>query len=147
MAAGFTFKTSKLKELQKFLEELAEKQITQKLLTRNLRIDCNLPLEFISDGLFESINEFSPFGYGNPEPVFLAKKVTIENMQLVGVEKKHLKLYCSSGGSRYGAIMFGYDNSLSLSIGDKVDIVYSISQNEWNGNKKLELKIKDIEKD
>jgi hypothetical protein len=43
-----------------------------------------------------------------------------------------------------GGIMFNFDSSLGLAVGDEVDIVYTISQNEWRGNKKLELKIKDI---
>ena len=45
---------------------------------------------------------------------------------------------------RINGILFNYEKSLNLKIGDSVDVVYTITQNEWLGNKKLELKIKDI---
>ena len=33
---------------------------------------------------------------------------------------------------------------LELSVGDKVDIVYNLSINQWNGNREIQLMIKDI---
>lgn len=150
MAAGFTIETKRIAELQKLIEELSEKHISEDLLVRKLRIDCELSLELINEELFAALLKLSPFGPGNPEPTFLAKNVIIEDMRIVGKEGSHLKLKithsASSGQANlwFDAILFGYDNNLNLKIGDKADIVYTISQNEWQGNKKLELKIKDI---
>lgn len=146
MAAGFTVKTQNIPKLQKFLEKLAEEQLGDGLLVRKLKIDCELGIEFINQKLFDEMQNLAPFGYGNPEPVFLDREVTIENMRLVGKESKHLKIKIKSKNSNLGfdGIVFAYDKSLNLKIGDKVDIVYTISINEWNGNKKLELKIKDM---
>lgn len=157
MAAGFTVETKKIPELKKLLETLSEKNITPEMLSRTLRIDCELPIEEISDKLFESINELSPFGPGNPEPAFLAKGVIIDDMRIVGKDQKHLKIQLSSQTRsdlglrleqgrtlKIGGILFNYDQSLNLKIADVIDVAYSISQNVWNGNKKLELKIKDI---
>jgi hypothetical protein len=36
------------------------------------------------------------------------------------------------------------ERSSEFNIGDKVDIVYTIDENIWNGNKRLQLKIKDM---
>jgi len=33
-----------------------------------------------------------------------------------------------------------------LKPGDKIDIVFSIGVNQWNGNRELELKLEDIKK-
>lgn len=156
MAAGFTVETKKIPELKKLLEELSEKNITPEMLSRSLRIDCELSLDLIDEDLFGGISELSPFGPGNPEPTFLAKGVTIENMRLVGKDGSHLKLKIKNKISNlsFDAILFGYDQSLNLKVGDVIDVAYSISQNEWlaqrsfngvgNGNTKLELKIKDL---
>ncbi|MBI4097506.1 MAG: single-stranded-DNA-specific exonuclease RecJ, partial [Candidatus Levybacteria bacterium] len=146
MAAGFTVETKNITKLQKLLEKLAEEQLADGLLVRKLKIDCELDLDLINEELFAEISKLAPFGQGNPEPAFLSKGVVIENMQIVGKDGRHLRIQVKSQNSKVkiGGILFGYDQSLDLKIGDKIDIVYVISQNEWNGNKKLELKIKDI---
>ena len=138
--------TKKLPELQDYLETLAEKQISSSLLIRKVRIDCFLDLDLIDEQMFSHVNELSPFGYGNPEPTFLAKKVMIQNIQIVGLDKKHMKLLLRGENKSFSAILFNFDAGLDLHVNDKVDAVYTISENEWNGNKKLELKIKDLRK-
>jgi hypothetical protein len=40
-------------------------------------------------------------------------------------------------------ILFGAEE-VKVSIGDKLDVVYSLNQDSWNGNRKLQLKIKDL---
>lgn len=156
MAAGFTVETAKIPLLEKKFEELAKKLINKDHLVRKLKIDCELPIEFVDLDLFNSISKLEPFGMKNPTPVFLARGLIIESMRLVGGDK-HLKislqprsvLDTASNQGRtlaegMGGIMFNYDKSLDLKVGDRVDIVYTISVNEWNGAKKLELKIKDV---
>jgi single-stranded-DNA-specific exonuclease len=146
MAAGFTVETIKLPLLQKTLEDKAELLLGKDLLTRNLKIDCELPLSFININLYESLQKLAPFGMGNPEPVFISKNVTVEDMRLVGMEGKHLKLAVSSQklGARFEGIAFGMGETAKIHIGDKINIVYTIDENEWNGEKKLQLKIKDL---
>ncbi|MDP2585503.1 MAG: DHHA1 domain-containing protein, partial [Candidatus Levybacteria bacterium] len=147
MAAGFTVETAKLLKLQKILENKAELILNKDLLTRNLRIDCELPLSSINIDLYEALQKLSPFGMGNPEPTFVSK-VTIEDMRPVGMENKHIKFYLGERGSgaRFGAIAFNIDDKAkALRIGDVISIVYAISVDEWNGEKRLQLKIKDIE--
>lgn len=145
-AAGFTVETKKLSELQDYLEKLAEKQILPSLLSRKVRIDCRMELDLIDEQMFNTLSKLSPFGYGNPEPTFLAKNITAQKIQIVGFDKKHLKLFLRGEDKSFPAILFNFDADLDLHIGDRVDAVYTISENEWNGNKKLELKIKDIVK-
>jgi single-stranded-DNA-specific exonuclease len=146
MAAGFTVETIKLPLLQKALEGRAELLLNKDLLTRSLKIDCELPLSLININLYESLQKLAPFGMGNPEPVFISKNVTVEDIRLVGAEGKHLKSVVSSqeSGVRFECIAFGMGETARIHIGDKIDIVYTIDENEWNGEKKLQLKIKDI---
>lgn len=149
MAAGFTVETEKLSFLQNKLEDLAQNLLSEEKLTRKVRIDCELPLININEKLYEEIQKLSPFGMGNPEPTFVSKDVVIGDMRLVGRDGQHLKLvigYQPSAVS-FEAIAFGMrDNANSLHIGDTVDIVYTINQDNWNGNKKLQLKVKDLQK-
>jgi len=148
MAAGFTVETAKLPLLQKTLEDKAELLLNKDLLTRNLKIDCELSLSSININLYESLQKLSPFGMGNPEPTFLSSNVIVEDARLVGNESKHLKLSVSNKktGIRFEGIGFGLGENAKIHVGDKIDIVYTIDENEWNGEKRLQLKIKDFKK-
>ncbi len=147
MAAGFTVETTKLVKLQEILEDRAELILNENLLTRSLRIDCELPLSFIDIKLYESLQKLAPFGMGNPEPTFISRNVAVEDMRLVGAEGKHLKLKIKDQKSNIplDGIGFGMGGA-KIHIGDKVNIVYVIDENEWNGNKRLQLKIRDLRK-
>jgi single-stranded-DNA-specific exonuclease len=144
MAAGFTVETSKLLILQKTLEEKAEELLDEDKLTRILKIDCEIPMDFVSENLYDEIQKLSPFGMGNPEPTFMSRNVVIENMKLIGRDGKHVK-FVFHDKRRIDAIAFGMGERASeLHIGDKVDVVYTIDENVWNGNKSLQLKVKDL---
>ena len=150
MAAGFTVETAKLPRLQKALEERAGALLNADLLTRSLRVDCEIPLSLIDNDLNNAIEKLSPFGMKNPEPTFLTKNVLIEDMRLVGNEGKHLKFTFSDlkSGARFGAIAFGMGEMFSkIKVGDKLNIVYVIDENEWNEEKRLQLKIRDFIKE
>ncbi|MDP2637722.1 MAG: single-stranded-DNA-specific exonuclease RecJ [Candidatus Levybacteria bacterium] len=172
MAAGFTVETANLIKLQNNLEAKAELMLTEEILTRSIKIDCELPISFIDLNLYETLQKLAPFGMGNPEPTFISKGVTVDDVRLVGREGKHIKLKLSchsefvseSPASRQvslrpnempkqvrhdkgwvDAIGFGLGEMASkIKIGDKIDVVYTIDQNEWNGNKSLQVKIRDI---
>ncbi|MCL5432861.1 MAG: single-stranded-DNA-specific exonuclease RecJ [Patescibacteria group bacterium] len=145
MAAGFTVETEKLVELQKRLEFIAKDLLGEEHFIRKLKVDCELPIDFIDENLYQAIQKLYPFGVGNPEPTFISKKVLVLDMRLVGNDGKHLKLFLSGKDKKFSAIAFGMGAmSKEFKIGDKVNMVYSIEINEWNGNKRLQLKIKDI---
>lgn len=149
MAAGFTVETTKLLDLQKALEKKAELVINKDLLTRTLRVDFDLPLSLIDFSLYELIQRLAPFGMGNPEPTFLSKDVLVDDVRLVGNGGKHLKLKLKVESGKlkvWDGIGFGMGETAKIKIGDKADIVYTINENEWPGEKKLQLKIKDIRK-
>jgi len=149
MAAGFTVETAKLELVQKKLEELALTAVTKKMLNQKLRIDCELATDSISSKLYDEIEKLQPFGMGNPTPTFMTEKIIIEDLKTVGFDGKHLRFKFSiSQESTIDGIWFGGgDKVSSFKPGDKVNIAYTIDQDLWNGNKKLQLKIKDIKFD
>ncbi len=150
MAAGFTIETEKIKMLQEKLEGLAVQALSDDLLMRTLKIDCELPLSFITQELYKSIQQLAPFGMGNPEPTFVSRRVIVESLKVLGAEGKHLKMQFTVRSSQFtviDAIGFGFGEFASqIKKGDAIDVVYTIDENTWNGNTKLQLKIKDIQK-
>lgn len=146
MAAGFTVETKNLELLEKKLFENAKKLLKQEHLERSLRIDTELDYDFIKTQTYLRIQKLKPFGMGNPEPTFVTRNMIVENIRLVGNDGKHLKinLKYKTSNLKIEGIAFGMGEGNGFKIGDSVDVVYTLDENEWNGNKNLQLKIKDI---
>jgi single-stranded-DNA-specific exonuclease len=146
MAAGFTVETSKIEELEKLLYKKAAKLLDKQHLERKLNIDMELSENLIGIDLWDKIKDLYPFGMGNSEPMFLTENLRVEDIRLVGKDGKHLKLGLKSvNGKYFNGIAFGM-GEVPISIGDSISVVYTLELDEWNGNKKLQLKIKDLKK-
>jgi single-stranded-DNA-specific exonuclease len=146
MAAGFTIETDKIELLEKRLYESAQKLLTKETLERILRIDCELDASLINQETYSLIQSLAPFGMANPEPTFLTKDFIIADIRSVGKEGKHLKMRfrTKDSGVMINGIAFGIGEGSKLKIGDKVDVVYTLSNNSWGNRQNIELKIKDI---
>ena len=143
MAAGFTIETERIEEFKKVLFREAEKNISDDLLQRKIKIDMELPFSFLDLKLYLSLQKLAPFGQGNPEPLFVSKNVRIEDVRFVGRDKKHASLIFSQNGKLIRGIYFNCKDK-NLKKGDAVNIAYSLEKDDWNGNGKVQLKIRDI---
>lgn len=147
MAAGFSIKSENIEIFTKEINKLANETLTDEILQKRLRIDCQINLEIINSDLMKEILVFEPTGLGNPEPVFLTPGVEILSAGVVGRDKKHLKLKVKDGEYIFDSIYFGGGEIYSeLNSGTVVDIVYSVGENVWNGKSSIQLKIKDLRK-
>lgn len=146
MAAGFTIETEKIVFFKEALETTAEKQIDRETLTKSVRIDCELPLSAVTQDLFISLQQLEPYGMANPQPVFATRDVVIDDLRVLGREGNHLKLRVSSPNSEpLDAIAFNMGELAGdIKTGDTIGLAYTIDENTWNGNTKLQLKVKDI---
>ena len=117
------------------------------LLTPEINIDAQIELRQITPKLMRIIRQFAPFGPGNMTPVFLARGVQDTGYAKgVGEDGKHLKLTLTQKGSRpIGAIGFNLGDKLDVVKNkNSFDIVFSLDENEWNGQVSLQLKLRDI---
>ena len=146
-AAGFTIEESKISLVRQRLIELAQKKLDEEKLKPTLTIDMELSLEDLSLTLYDQLATLAPFGEGNPQPVFASRKVNIVDAFLVGNGNQHLKLNIKSQTSnvKFDAIAFNMGGLYNqLSPEKPVDIAYNLAADEWNGQRRLELKLKDI---
>lgn len=149
-AAGFSLENKHLSNLYDKLLEIAEAKLKFEDLVPKISIDAEITPEQINMELYNLLQKFEPHGLGNPRPVFLMKGLVIDNKRPVGKDARHIKLTLSSNVYRltsFDAIGFdmGYLDK-ELKINDTVDIVFTLDLNEYNGNKKLQLKLLDIKK-
>ncbi len=145
MAAGFSIETIKIPEFIKKLEELVEPLLTEELLIKKLKIDLETGFDKLNWDLVKTLSLFEPMGLGNPTPTFLTRGVDIVEVKPVGQTKKHLKLKLSKNGKFFDAIAFGFGEYYPDLLGKaKVDIVYALEENVWNGSRNLQLRVKDL---
>lgn len=141
MAAGFTIKTCYIQNFSESINQYAKERLAEELLTPKLSIECELKPEDINHKTLEIINQFEPYGMANPQPLFLTRNMLVEDVRCVGAASGHLKLQLAG----FGAIGFNMGQMRTqIRPGYLVDAVYSISEDRYNGNGTIQLKLKDL---
>lgn len=150
-AGAFRANVDNLEKIKKALEKFAKNKIKKSDMVAFLNIDAEMIVDDLNWKVFDEIQRFEPFGGDNSRPLFLLKDLKIIGMRNVGSKENHLKLSLEketeSGVKKFGAIGFNLvDSCDNIELGDRVDIVFEMLSNEWNGNKELQLKIIDLKK-
>ncbi|MCF8273011.1 MAG: single-stranded-DNA-specific exonuclease RecJ [Flavobacteriaceae bacterium] len=146
-AAGLTLKEENYEAFKQAFEDEVSRTIDRSLLIPEIKIDSNINLKDITPKFYRIIKQFAPFGPENMTPVFMTENLKDTGFgKCVGDDKTHLRMTVAQPQAiNLVAIGFG--------MGDKVDLisnnnvfkaVYSIDENEWNGNISLQLKLRDI---
>jgi single-stranded-DNA-specific exonuclease len=114
-----------------------------------IEYDLELQGEHINTKLHQALQKLGPFGEGNREPSFLLRSQEIASVRRIGGEGKHLKLKLKrgSGPGLMDAVGFSLGHwETELAAGDRVDILCTLDENEWQGSKSLQLKITHVAK-
>ena len=146
-AAGLTLKEAQYPAFKAKFEEVVKKSIDTQLMDPEITVDTELNFNQITPKFYRILKQFAPFGPGNMAPVFLSQNIKDSGYAKgVGEDQKHLKAQFSQRQSPpFGVIGFNLGNKLSLVKNKKnVDVVYSLDENEWNGTKSIQLKLKDL---
>lgn len=150
-AAGLEILKENLAIFEERINAIAERELAGRDLTPALEVDFELDANDIAWPLFDELIKFEPFGKGNEAPVFLTRNFFIYSLRVVGNGSKHLKMELKNAACPqkiFKAIGFGLmkNGGADLSIGDKIDAVFEIIKDEWNGRRDLQLKIIDFKK-
>ncbi len=141
MAAGFTIETRHIESFTKKINIYAQTNLAPDLLNPVIEIDCPLHPREITFETLKIIKKFEPYGVANPEPIFIANNASVEDVQTVGGLGQHLKLQVEGKT----ALWFNHGaESANLRPGYTADIVYTTSENRYNGNSSIQLKIKNL---
>jgi single-stranded-DNA-specific exonuclease len=146
-AAGVTLKPEKYELFKQTFEETVSRTLDPSLKERSISVDAELGLDEITPKFYRILKQFAPFGPGNMSPNFVARGVQDTGYaKTVGQDGAHLKgKFCFNDAHAIDFIGFKLGDKLPLvQSRKKVDIVFSIDENEWNGKISLQLKVKDI---
>lgn len=148
-AAGFTVSPGFIEQFRENLLEIADRDLQDSEIVNEESVDCEIRLSDIDTALLGWINLFAPFGSGNQKPKFVIRTLEIADLRLVGQSKNHLSLSFlkRESGEYIGAIGFDLvDENKDLNSRDIIDVLFTLEWNEWNGEKKIQMIIKDIRK-
>ncbi|WP_284139696.1 single-stranded-DNA-specific exonuclease RecJ [Virgibacillus sp. LDC-1] len=144
-AAGMTLELDKVSELRTALNHLVMDQLTEEDFKQELEISKQLAVTDMSESLIQEIGKLAPFGMGNPKPRFLIQQVPVDARQL-GNNKKHLKLQFKQADTVVEGIGFGLGELYSfITPKTEVSVAGELRINEWNGFKKLQIVMEDIQ--
>ncbi len=145
-ACGFSLLPTNLEKFKTTVTKVVEENLDEEKLQPKLLIDAMLPLEEINEELVTNILRFEPFGQDNPRPLFVSFGAIIVDIITMGLKAEHIKLRLKTEKSGiFSAVGFGQaEKWKNLRIGHKIDIVYYIEFNEFNGRREIQLKIIDI---
>lgn len=99
----------------------------------------------VSIELVEVLNDFAPFGEGNPKPLFYCPEAEIIESAAMGAEKNHTSLTVLWSGIELRMAVFNTDAS-EYSIGEKISFNFSPSINEWRGKRSSQIMPQNIKK-
>ncbi|MFA6160337.1 MAG: single-stranded-DNA-specific exonuclease RecJ [Parcubacteria group bacterium] len=147
-AAGVTVKPENIEKFYEKMSQLIEEELAGKEIVPVLDVDCEITLDDINWEFVAELKKMEPFGIGNEVPVFLAKNVIISDLKIVGNGSKHwkLSLMSTSGSPKiFDAIGFSLATKFpDLKKDDKIEMVFNIQEDEWSGNKKIQLNLIDL---
>lgn len=149
-AAGFSLQQERYPEFIKRLQRLAPDIVfpdTQE--EEEIEIDAELPLEYITPAILELTDRFEPYGEGNENLVFLARGIKLMTADMMGkTEKLHLKLTFDCGKFKWPAIFWQASDRFNrdFAVGDRVDAVFQVNRNTFNGAEIPQMIMKDIQR-
>ncbi len=143
-AAGMTLEVDKVAAFGKRFEEVVTASIHPDLLVPELVIDAELLFKDIRKPFYDILCQMEPFGPDNLRPTFIARRVYNTGYSKI-VKEKHLKFVLRQDGVVMNGIGFDMSDKMPLLTNTQpLDIVFKLDENEWNGEKTLQIKVIDI---
>lgn len=143
-AAGLTIEENMIDGFRDALNRVAQEMLTGDDLVPKVRIDGQIRLGGIDNRLLKILELFAPFGPQNMRPVLVSRDVQVVGIPRV-VGSNHLKFKVRQDGKVLEAIGFEMGELLYRATpGEQIDLAYVLEENEWQGRRRIQLRVKDL---
>ena len=143
-AAGLALYAKNIDELRVRINEIADYNLSKEDLIENIKVEYELKEDSATLDLVDNLHKLEPFGLSNPSPRFIMRDLLLTNIFKMGKNKQHLKIIVENKKS-YECVGFNMaylaDN---FQLGDKVDILFQVDENNYNNERKVQFLLKDI---
>ena len=145
MAIGLSVEKNKFNDFKDAIVKYANEKITEEFLPI-IKIDAEVSTKEVSGKTIQDLKLLEPYGENNMPPIFMYKNIKVDSIRTLSNDK-HLKLNVKDGNIVFDAIAFNMgDKKDSIRMGDKVDILFHLEINKFNGRETIQLNVKDIKK-
>lgn len=139
-AAGFSIAAEKIADLNTQINAYADAHGIGECLIKKVYYDSVMDVSDISDELVEELEQFEPFGVGNPGPVFCMENITMNNARKMGSDKRHLMFSIPP----YRCVGFGMADFLDEGDENQISILCKPEFNCFRDKKSVQLLLKEI---
>jgi single-stranded-DNA-specific exonuclease len=145
-AAGLELRLDRLDAFRAALNEHARAVIEPDALVPEVCVDLEVELHEATSGLHGLLRHLGPFGLGNPQPVFVARKVSVDGYPREVGGGQHIRLDLSQGGARLQAIGFRLADRLrTIDVSrTRLDVAFHLVEDEYNGRSRLQARLVDL---
>lgn len=143
-AAGMTLLPENVTAFAAAFEKEVSRLITDDLLVPEIIIDAEISFTEIHPSMYSILTQMEPFGPENMRPVFVARNVQDTGFSKI-VKEQHIRFVLRQNNVTLTGIGFNMASKFPLlQTRQPIDIVFTIDENEWNGEKTLQLKMIDF---
>lgn len=146
MAVGLTLPVDNIELLKKQLEIAAGRQKLSKQAKQMVAVAAQVAVDDVNLELFHQVEQLAPFGPHNSRPLFEIKAEQLHNVKTMGKTNAHLKFQLIGQKQSLTAIAFNQGaQSEKLSASGAVPaVIGTLDENEWHGNRNIQLMVKDF---
>ncbi|MCK5103743.1 MAG: single-stranded-DNA-specific exonuclease RecJ [Cyclobacteriaceae bacterium] len=145
-AAGLTMEIDKVEAFKEKFERIVSERISDEQLVPLIEIDSVIDLIDVNFKFYNLLEQMAPFGPGNMQPIFVTHQLHVSGRPRI-LKNQHLKFYVyqNNEDEAMEAIGFGQAKYYDLiASGMRFSMAYYIEENNYLGNKTLQLRVKDI---
>ena len=144
-AAGLSLRPTDVPAFTDRFEGAVASLLAGQVVVPEISIAAAIKLEEITPKFWRVLKQFAPFGPQNRSPVFACYDVQDTGASRI-LRGEHLELLIKQGNSPvFKGIGFGLGHHLDLiRKTDRFDVCFTLQENTWQGNRNLQLVIRDV---
>jgi single-stranded-DNA-specific exonuclease len=144
-AAGMTLLADQVEAFSAKFEQVVDATIDPHMLIPEIVIDAEILFREMNQSFYNILVQMEPFGPENLRPVFLAKAVRDTGQSKI-VKDLHIKFSLEQEDILVNGIGFNLAGKFPLLQTHKpVDLLFTLEENEWHGEKRLQIKVVDLQ--
>jgi single-stranded-DNA-specific exonuclease len=143
-AAGMTLLPENVEAFTNKFEQVVKETIHPDSLIPEIVVDAEVTFQALTLSFYNIIRQMEPYGPENLRPVFIVKNVVDTGGSKL-IKEQHIRFCLKQNNCSFVGIGFNMADKFGLVKSQKpLDVVFTLDENEWNGQKSLQLKVCDF---